>query len=732
MFKNLSDTFFSKKYLLVAAILPFTWAMGGCQSKKNDTMDNQTTQNNSLVVPTAPVAKIEAYYHKEHGTERLDNYFWLRDDKRENPEVLAYLEAENDYLKKSLAHTEAFQEKLFAEMKGRIKEQDESVPYKKGNFWYYTRYDQGKEYAIYARKKGTLTTEESILLDGNARGAGKSYYSVGAFSISPNENILAFSEDTVGRRNYVLQFKDLNTGEILADVIPDVESVAWANDSKTLFYVKKHPETLRSFQVWKHVLGTKVSQDVLMHEEKDESYYTSVYKTKSDRYILISLNSTLNSEIRILDADKPQGKFEVFHKREPKHEYSIDHRGDKFYIRTNWEAENFRLMEVAVGKQQDKKNWKEVLPHRSDVFLEDFDLFKDFMVVSERKEGLIQLRIFNHKDNSEHYVPFKDPVYSVYTTSNPEMNTETLRYAYTSLTMPNSTYDYHMESKTTELKKMQEVVGGYNPDEYVSKRLWATAADGTKVPISLVHKKELPQDGKSPLYINAYGSYGVSSDVYFSTTRLSLLQRGFTFAIAHVRGGGELGRKWYEDGKLLKKKNTFTDFIDCTKFLQQQGYGSAENTFAMGGSAGGLLMGAIVNMNPELYKGVVSHVPFVDVISTMMDASIPLTTNEYDEWGNPNNKEYYDYMLSYSPYDNIKAQNYPNLLVTTGLHDSQVQYWEPAKWVAKLRATKTDNNRLYLYTNMTAGHGGASGRFSRLKEYALEYAFIFDLLGIRE
>ncbi|MCC5946046.1 MAG: S9 family peptidase [Bernardetiaceae bacterium] len=678
----------------------------------------------------APVAEIIPYEHEEHGAKRLDNYFWLRDDERKNEKVIAYLNAENEYLKAALSHTDKLQEKLYQEMKARIKEDDSSVPYQKGSYFYYNRSEEGKEYSLRCRKKSEQATEEEVLLDENKRAEGKPYYAVGTFKVSPNEQILAFSEDTIGRRRYNLRFKDLNTGDLTQDTIQDIEGVVWAADNKTIFYVKKHPKTLRSYQVWKYNLADKTNK--LVFEENDESYYTSISKSKSEDYIFINLSSTLTSEVLMIPADKPNAKFEVFYARSEKHEYDIEHRDDKFYIRSNHEAPNFKLFEVQVGKQSDMKNWKTLIEHRKDVLLEGIEVFNDFMVVVERKEGLLQFQIRDEKNNTAHYVPFADPTYSAYIAQNYEMDSHVLRYGYTSLTRPSSVFDYDMKTQETELKKEQEVLGGFDSQNYVSERVYATARDGVKVPISIVYRKGLKKDGKSPLYINAYGSYGASMDAYFSSIRLTLLDRGFVFALAHIRGGEEMGRHWYEDGKLLKKKNTFTDFIDCTKFLQAEGYGSPENTFAMGGSAGGLLMGAVANMQPDIYKGMIAHVPFVDVISTMMDASIPLTTNEYDEWGNPNEKEYYDYMRAYSPYDNVVAQAYPNILVTTGFHDSQVQYWEPAKWVAKLRATKTDENALYFYTNMDAGHGGASGRFSRLREYALEYAFILDLLGIKE
>ncbi|AFM02599.1 protease II [Bernardetia litoralis DSM 6794] len=698
-------------------------------NSQNNSEDTSTETMTSTDILTPPMAAKVPQKLEEHGQTRIDNYYWLRDDSRTKPEMLAYLNAENDYVNKSLAHTDELQTKIYKEIRGRIKEDDASVPYKYQNYWYYTRYEEGKEYPIYARKKETLEGKEEILLNGNERAEGNDFYS-GRTSISEGENMMAFAEDTTGRRQYTVRFKNLATGEVLAETLKNVEAaMVWANDDKTIFYVKKDPETLRSHQVWSHTLGTNPETDKLIYEEKDESYYTYIGKSKSNKYIMIYLSSTLNTEVHLIDADKPTSKPTVFLKREAKHEYSIEHQDDHFYIVTNWDAQNFRLMKVKVGQQNDKKNWEEVIAHREDVLLEDIEVFNDFMVLSERKEGLLQLRVRNQKDNSEHYIEFEDPAYMAYTSQNVEFDTKNLRFGYTSMTTPNSVYDYDMQTKEKTLKKQQEVVGGYEVTNFVSERIYATAKDGTKIPISLVYKKGTQKDGKNPLVVYGYGSYGASMDAYFSVSRLSLLERGFVYAIVHIRGGEEMGRQWYEDGKLLKKKNTFEDFIACTEFLQSEGFGSPKTTFAAGGSAGGLLVGAVANMRPELYKGILAAVPFVDVVTTMLDESIPLTTNEFDEWGNPKNKEYYDYMMTYSPYDNVEAKEYPNFLITTGLHDSQVQYWEPAKWVAKLRELKTDKNKLYFKTNMDAGHGGASGRFEAIKETALEYAFMLDLMG---
>lgn len=665
-----------------------------------------------------------------HGQTRVDNYFWL--NERENPEVIKYLEDENDYTASVLKPTEKLQEELFEEMKSRIKEKDQSVPYEKNGYFYYTREEEGKEYRIYCRKKGSLDSEEEIMLNVNKMAEGYEYYRIGGVNVSPDNKLLAFSVDTVSRRMYTVHVKNLETGEIYKDEIPvTTGSVAWANDNKTFFYTKKDPETLRSIKIFKHVLNDDYTADKEIYYEADETFGTSIWKTKSDNYLIIGSYSTMAEEYRFLDADNPNGDFKIIQERERGLEYSISHFGDYFYIKTNLDAKNFRLMRTPVSKTS-KENWEEVIPHREDVFLQDFEIFKKYLVVEERINGLMQMRIINWNDNSEHLLDFGEETYSAHISTIPNFDSEYLRYGYTSLTTPSSTIDYNMTTREKIVRKEQEVLGSFDKKNYEAKRIFATADDGTKIPMSIVYRKGIKLDGNNPALIYAYGSYGISNDPYFSTVRLSLLDRGFVYAIAHVRGGQYLGRQWYEDGKLLKKMNTFTDFNSCAKFLIDQGYTSNEKLFAMGGSAGGLLMGAIANIQPELYKGIVAQVPFVDVVTTMLDESIPLTTGEFDEWGNPKDSVYYEYMLSYSPYDQVKEQAYPAMLVTTGLHDSQVQYWEPAKWVAKLRDMKTDNNVLLLYTNMDTGHGGASGRFEALKEYAMEYAFIFQQLGIKE
>ncbi|TRX28950.1 S9 family peptidase [Flavobacterium franklandianum] len=679
-----------------------------------------------------PIAKIIPKTLDKFGDVRIDNYFWL--NNRENPEVIDYLNKENAYYKKMTAHTKAFQKELFEEMKSRIKEDDESVPYLYNGYYYITRFETGKNYPIYSRKKESLSAKEEILFDCNTLARGKSYFQLGGLSISPDNKLAVFSFDIVGRRIYDIQVKDLQTGKILSDRIEKVSGNAvWANDNKTIFYSSQDEVTLRSDKIFKHKLGTNQADDVLVYFEKDETYNVEVAKSKSRKYLAIESGSTLTTEYQILEADNPDGKFRVFQKRIRGLEYSINHYGDSFYIMTNAdEATNFKLMKT-LETATSKENWTEVVPHREDVLLEDIEIFKDFLVVEERTNGLNKIRIMPWSGEGEYYLPFESETYTAYTGTNVDFDTDILRYSYQSMTTPSSVIDFNVKTKTKEIKKEQQVLGGkFDKNNYTEERIWATAKDGIKIPISMVYRKGLNKDGKNPLLLYAYGSYGHSMDATFSSTRLTLLDRGFIFAIAHIRGGEDLGRQWYEDGKLLKKKNTFTDFIDCSKFVIEQKYTSPEHLYAEGGSAGGLLMGAIVNLAPELYHGIIAQVPFVDVITTMLDESIPLTTGEYDEWGNPNVKKYYNYMASYSPYDNVKEQKHPNMYVSTGLHDSQVQYWEPAKWVAKLRSIKTDDSLLFLDTNMKAGHGGASGRFEAIKELAKEYSFLLDLEKIEK
>ena len=681
---------------------------------------------------TAPTAQVKPKEIVTHNHTRIDNYYWLNEP--ESPDVIAYLNAENDYLDKIMSPLKPLQEKLFEEMKGRIKEQDESVPVKNGEYFYYVKYVEGGEYPIYCRKKESLEVDEEILLDGNEMGKGKKYFSIGGYEITDNDEIIAYGVDTISRRNYTVRFKNLKTGEIYKDQIKNTEggSFAWAADNKTFFYILRDQKTLLGYQVWRHILGTDVKTDVLVYEEKDNQYYMGLCRMKSKKYIAIaSDHNGIASEYQLLDAENLTGNFNTFLPRERGHEYEIEHFEDKFYIKTNSDnAFNFKLMQVNEHETSDKSKWQTVIEHRPEVYLEEIEIFKNHLVVQEKNQGLSQLRIINHTTKLEHYLNFGEPAYDANIGSNPSFDTNILRYSYTSLTTPKSTFDYDMHAQTTELKKQQTVLGGFDKENYVSERVFVTVRDGAKVPVSIVYQKDTKLDGTAPLLQYSYGSYGYSTDATFVSSRLSLLDRGFVYAIAHIRGGQEMGREWYENGKMFKKMNTFNDFIDCSDFLVKNKYCSPEKLFALGGSAGGLLMGVIINHRPDLYCGVVAAVPFVDVVTTMLDETIPLTTGEFEEWGNPKNKDSYEYMLSYSPYDNVEAKDYPNLLVTTGLHDSQVQYFEPAKWVAKLRTLKTDNNLLVMHTNMEAGHGGASGRFESLKEVAMEYAFIIDLAGI--
>ncbi len=701
--------------------------LSSCQKEQKTVLMNPD-------VIKAPTVAIKPHPMSLHGDTREDNYYWLNDPK--NPAVIKYLNEENAYTDTVMAPTKALQEKLFNEMKGRVKEQDESVPVKDGNYYYYSKYVEGGEYPVYCRKKSSLEGKEEILLDGNAMGKGKTYFNIGGYEIADNEQIMAFGVDTVSRRNYTLKFKDLKTGKLLKDQIKNTEggSYAWATDNKTIFYMVRDPQTLLASKAYRHVLGTDPKTDVLVFTEKDPQFYTGIGRTKSKKYIIsVSDHNGISSEYRLLDASNPTGEFKTFFPRKHGLQYYIEHFGSKFYIRTNADgASNFKLMEVEEGKTSDMKQWKEVIPHRADTYLDGIEVFKNHLVLQERSKALLHLRIINQTDKKEHYVKFDEAAYDAGVGANPDFETNTLRFYYTSMTTPYSTFDYNMDTKAEKLMKEQEVLGEFDKENYVTERLFATARDGVKVPISIVYKKGFKKDGSQPLLQYAYGSYGYSTDPYFSAARLSLLNRGFAFAIAHIRGGQEMGRQWYEDGKLLKKMNTFNDFIDVSEFLINEKWTSKDKLFANGGSAGGLLMGAITNMRPDLYKGILAGVPFVDVVTTMLDETIPLTTGEWEEWGNPKDKIYYDYMKSYSPIDNVVAKNYPNMLITTGLHDSQVQYFEPAKWVAKLRALKTNNNLLLFHCDMEAGHGGASGRFKRFHEVAREYAFMLNLVGVAE
>ncbi|MEZ5002333.1 MAG: S9 family peptidase [Chitinophagales bacterium] len=687
-------------------------------------------KNISAIIP--PKAKVLPKELSIHGDTRIDNYFWLND--RDDQEVIDYLNAENDYTDKVLGHTKPFQVALFEELKGRIKEDDTSVPYLSNGYYYYYRFEEGKEYPIHCRKKGHLDAEEEILLDVNILAADHAYYGVGARSVSDNNQILAFAEDTVSRRIYTIKFKDLTTGTYLNDEIPNTSGgVAWAKDNQTVFYTLKDKETLRSYRIMRHVLGTPVESDVEIYTEEDDTFFSGVYRSRSNEFLMIYSHSTLTTEFQYLSADDPNGYFKVIQNRVIGLEYEPYHFGDHFYIWTNADnAKNYKLVRTPVN-QTSLDNWLDVIPHRKDILLESILVFKEYLVLQERIKGISEIKVMPWVDfDKGYYVDFEEAAHAVDFGANEEFDTDELRFLYTSMTTPQSVFDFNLSTKARELKKERPVLGDFNKEDYQSERILVTVRDGVEVPVSMVYKKGFQKNGSQPFLLYSYGSYGHSLDPGFSPARLSLLNRGFGFAIAHIRGGQELGRQWYDDGKLLHKKNTFYDFIDIADWLIQNNYTSKEKLFAMGGSAGGLLMGAIANMRPDLWKGVLAIVPFVDVVTTMLDESIPLTTFEWDEWGNPKDKAYYDYIKSYSPYDNVTSKEYPNMLVTTGLHDSQVQYWEPAKWVAKLRALKTDSNLLLLKTNMEAGHGGASGRFEPLKEIALQYVFMFDLLDINQ
>lgn len=661
-----------------------------------------------------------------HGDERHDPYFWLKE--RENPEVIQYLEEENAYAEAVMKDTEDFQQLLFDEMKARYKKDDESLPYFFNEYWYIVRFEKGKEHPLFTRKFQTLENEEELLLDVNILAEGQKFFEVGSVAVSPNNKLMSYSSDNMGRRIYAINFKNLETGEILQDVIGNTTGKAvWANDNEHVFYIRKD-DSLRAFQVFLHQLGTDSSQDVLIFHEADDTFDVNVFKTKSLEYIFISSSSTISDEQRFIPADNVMADWKIIQPRIDNLEYAVEYYQDEFYIITNADdATNFKIVKTKVANPG-IENWVEVIPHLEEVLLEGFEIFKNYLVLEERREGLLQLKIINTNDDSFHYLPFSDPTYTAYIGLNLEFDTEKLRFGYTSLAQPSSTFEYDMKERTTTLLKQQEVLGEqFSPENYVSERIWATARDGKKVPISLVYHKDTPKSAETPLLLYGYGSYGHTIDASFSNVRLSLLNRGFIYAIAHIRGGEYMGREWYEDGKMLFKKNTFFDFIDAAKYLVKESYTSEKHLYAMGGSAGGLLMGAIINYEPKLFNAIVAQVPFVDVVTTMLDETIPLTTGEFDEWGNPKDKEYYDYIKSYSPYDNIEAKDYPHILITTGLHDSQVQYWEPAKWTARLRELKTDDNLLVFKTDMTSGHGGASGRFESLKEDSLEYAFLMKL-----
>jgi oligopeptidase B len=685
--------------------------------------------NNNGAALEPPEARKVPYRLEKHGEVRTDDYYWLKD--RKSPEVMAYLKAENAYTDAAMRHTAKLQKALFAEMKGRIKQDDSTVPFKYGDYYYYKTYRKGGEYPVYARKKGSPSGKEEVLLDVNVLAKGRSFCSVRFPSIRPDHRMIAYAMDTGGRRFYDVYFKDLVTGETLKEKLEKTAGdMAWANDNRTLIYVKQNPETLRWERVFAHVLGAPADREIYF--EADETFEVGVSKSTTDKYIFIGSASTLSSEYRLIDADNPAAAPRLFQERRPKLEYDIADGGDRFYVRNNDGARNFKVS-VCPSTATSKENWTDLLPHREDTLVEYIEVFKDWLVLKERANALGRLRAVSRSGGADSYVSFDEPAYMTDLGDNFEYATDTLRLTYESMTTPVSVYDVDLKTGARTLMKRQEVLGGFRAEDYASERLWVTARDGEKVPMTIVYKKGADlKSGKNPVYMYSYGSYGYSTDPYFSTVRLSLLDRGFICAIPHIRGGSEMGRRWYEDGRQLKKKNTFYDFLDATKYLIDNGYTSPAHVYAEGGSAGGLLMGAVANMAPELYHGIIAAVPFVDVVTTMLDPDIPLTTGEYDEWGNPNVKEYYDYILSYSPYDNVTRKAYPAMLIETGLNDSQVQYWEPAKWAAKLRALKTDKNLLLLKTDMDTGHGGKSGRFEALKLSALEYAFMLDLEGIKK
>ncbi|HEX3603234.1 MAG TPA: S9 family peptidase [Steroidobacteraceae bacterium] len=680
--------------------------------------------------PNPPIAAMRPHPVASPNGVRHDPYYWLRDDARENPEVMAYLNAENAYRERSMRQAKALEDALYEEIVARLKQDDSTVPYRKDGYWYSTRFEPGKEHPIFVRRKGSLDAAEEILLDANVHAAAHAYYRIGALEISPDSNWLAYCEDTTGRRQFTLKFKDLRSGEIQPIAIPDVESdLAWANDNRTLLYVEKEPETLLGIYVKKHVLGEDPKHDALIFEQTDKSFYTGVSKSKSEAFIFLHMDSTLSSEWRFARADDPQLRFEVFLPHEADHEYDIEHLGDDFIVRSNWRARNFRLVRAPIGAHSDRTAWVDVMAHRESAYIDDFDVFNEFLAVSVRSGGLRKICIHRLEEGTESFIASDEAAYTTSLSVNPELDTQIVRYAYSSLTTPATVYDYNVRSGEQQLLKRDPVLGSFDLSNYATEFLFAPARDGASIPVSLVYRKGFLRDGTAPLLQYGYGAYGLSIDPGFSSARLSLLDRGFVYAIAHVRGGQEMGRAWYDAGRKLHKKNSFNDFIDVTHMLVERGYAAPGKVFAMGGSAGGLLMGAVANMSAGEYRGIVAQVPFVDVVTTMLDESIPLTTNEYDEWGDPKQPEYYGYMLSYSPYDNVSRKDYPALFITTGLWDSQVQYFEPAKWVAKLRALKSDRHRLLLHVEMDAGHGGKSGRFQRYREIAMEYAFLLDELA---
>jgi oligopeptidase B len=712
-----------------------------------DAMNPSDSESSSGQAPPddAPVAPAHPHLIASRHGERIDPYYWLRDDERQDSEVLAYLKAENAYKERQLAAVKPLEDKLYAEIIARLKQDDATVPYRKNGYWYYTRFEPAKEHPVFARREDSQGAPEQIILDANERAAGLEYYRLDAIELSPDSDWLAFCEDTVGRRQYRLLIKNLRSGEILADSINNVEAnIAWANDNATVLYVEKDPETLLGLHVKKHRRGDDTKADTLVFTQTDRSFYTGVVKSKSERFIFIYMESTVASEWRYAEADDPALAFKVFLAHEPDHEYQIEHLRDRFIVRTNWHALNFRLMQAPIEEAVDRARWQDLVPHREDTFIQDFEVFARYIALTVRTGGLKKISIQPLSparapepstlvpDPRAFFISSEEPAYSMDISVNPELDTDIVRYTYSSLTTPTTVYDYNVRTGERQLLKRDPVLGDFDPGNYQSEFFFAAARDGKHIPVSLVYRKGIVRNGTAPLLQYAYGAYGLSMDPGFSSARLTLLDRGFVYAIAHVRGGQELGRAWYDDGRLLNKKNSFTDFIDVTHDLVAKGYCAGSKVFAMGGSAGGMLMAVIANMSAQDYRGIVAQVPFVDVVTTMLDESIPLTTNEYDEWGNPADRRCYDYLLSYSPYDNVPAQPYPAMLVTTGLWDSQVQYYEPAKWVAKLRTRKTDRNPLLLHVDMEAGHGGKSGRFVRFRETAMEYAFVLAQIGISD
>ncbi|MCG8432550.1 MAG: S9 family peptidase [Gammaproteobacteria bacterium] len=710
---------------LAILILPAVVLLGGCAPA-----EDPVAVGESEIKP--PVAKIKPRELVTHGHTRIDNYYWLRDDEREDPDVLGYLDAENDYLSKVMAHTDALQENLYQELIERIKPNDESVPFRLGDYYYFTRFEEGKEHPVYSRRKGGEQGPEEILLDVNVLAEPYEFYEIGNFEISADAKIMAYAEDSVSRGQHVIKIKNLETGELYPERIENADSaLAWAADNETLFYIKLQEETLIPYQVYRHKLGTDPREDELVYEEKDSAYFMWLGNTRDKNHILVYLSSTSTSEMRLLPVDNPQGEFKAFLPRESDHEYFIEPLGDVAYIRTNWNAENFRLMKTQLATSADKNTWQEVVPHRKDAFIQDFTVFDEFVVLEEMDDAVLRLRVLPLDGGEEFVIKSDEAAYAAFIDFNPNTDTTVLRYSYESMATAGSIFDYDMASGERVLRKQQFEGKDYDPQNYETRRVYATARDGTSIPISLLYRKGAKPDGTHPLYVLGYGSYGNSYEATFRSQRLSLVNRDFVFALAHIRGGQERGRQWYEGGKLFNKKNTFTDFIEATQYLVDEGWGDPNKVVGSGRSAGGLLIGAVANMAPhDLFTALVTEVPFVDVITTMLDESIPLTTFEYNEWGNPNQKDYYDYMLSYSPYDQVEAKDFPHMLVSTGLWDPAVQYWEPAKWVAKLRATKTDDNLLLMHTNMNAGHRGGSVRFERMRDRAREYAFIFDVFGV--